>query len=67
MQRRLQGEVQRAAAALEELGAGPPQVVAVDSRSGDGQRTALTARKLRATPPQYPRRPGVPRKRPIGS
>lgn len=67
MWRWLQEEVARARAALDALGAGPPAVFPVDSHSGDGQRTALVAHKLRETPAAYPRRAGMPRKRPLGA
>lgn len=61
----MQEEVRRGAAAVQQLGGGPPRVVPVASHSGDGQRTALVVAKVGATPDRYPRRSGVPRKRPL--
>lgn len=38
----------------------------VASISSEGQRTAVVVRKVRETPAEYPRRAGVPKKRPLG-
>lgn len=64
---RLQEEVSRGSAALQLLGGGPPRIVPVASHSDDGQRNALVVAKLSATPARFPRRSGVPRKRPLGA
>ena len=59
-------EVARAAAAIEALGGAAPKVVPVDSFSGDGQRfTAVVVQKASPTPNKYPRRAGLPNKRPL--
>ena len=59
-------EVARAAAAIEALGGAAPKVVPVDSFSGDGQRfTAVVVQKASPTPNKFPRRAGLPNKRPL--
>lgn len=52
--------------ALGILGADELEVVRLDPFSGSRDRLAYVARKLRATPSAYPRRAGVPVKRPLG-
>ena len=59
-------ELARAAAAIEALGGAAPKVVPVNSFSGDGQRfTAVVVQKASPTPEKYPRRAGLPSKRPL--
>lgn len=53
----------RAAAAV--LGLGAPRRVGVPPRPGADVRSLWVLRKEAATPPRYPRRPGMARKRPI--
>jgi 16S rRNA (guanine527-N7)-methyltransferase len=52
-----------AAAAL--LGLAPEPVLAVEPYSGSERRTLHVYRKVAATPPGYPRRPGIATKRPL--
>jgi 16S rRNA (guanine527-N7)-methyltransferase len=52
-----------AAAAL--LGLAPETVLAVEPYSGSERRTLHVYRKVAATPPGYPRRPGIATKRPL--
>jgi 16S rRNA (guanine527-N7)-methyltransferase len=52
--------------ALGILGADELEVVRLDPFTGSRDRLAYVARKLRATPSMYPRRAGVPLKRPLG-
>lgn len=57
-------DVEAAAHAIEVLGGSPPQILAAASearRSG----TIVVVTKHRATPQAYPRRPGVPSRRPL--
>lgn len=60
-----QTEVATASNALGQLGGGPAEVWTVDSWSADGQRTAVVVRKVRDTPTCFPRKPGVPAKKPL--
>jgi 16S rRNA (guanine527-N7)-methyltransferase len=53
----------RAAAAV--LGMSEPAPIAVNPFSGAGERTLYLSSKARVTPPGYPRRVGMARKRPI--
>lgn len=61
-----QDEVNSSQQAIQQLGGELHAVVGVDSFSGDGQRTAVLVNKVAPTPAQYPRRSGVPKKRPLG-
>ncbi len=61
-----QAEVDGAARAVKLLGGGPPAVHAVESVAPGGmQRTAVVVAKEGPTPEKYPRRPGLPSKRPL--
>jgi 16S rRNA (guanine527-N7)-methyltransferase len=53
-------DLSRTSVVSQRLGGGEPQVVPVD-----GGRALLVAPKLEPTPPGFPRRPGVARKRPL--
>lgn len=52
--------------ALAILGAETPETKRAQSFPGAENRWLLVARKNRATPSAYPRRPGIPAKRPLG-
>ena len=54
-----------AARAIKLLGGGAASQQAVASFAEHGQRTAVTVRKLSATPGVYPRQHGAPRKAPL--
>ena len=59
-------EVAAAETALETLGGSPPVANDVASVGPDGKfRTAVVSRKEKPTPDKYPRRAGVPNKRPL--
>ncbi|CAK9861864.1 unnamed protein product [Sphagnum jensenii] len=60
-----QEEVEAAKAAVELLGASMVSLCAVDSEGPLGQRTAVVCLKDHATPAKYPRRAGMPNKRPL--
>jgi len=60
-----QEEVEAAKAAVELLGASTVSLCAVDSEGPLGQRTAVVCLKDHATPAKYPRRAGMPNKRPL--
>jgi 16S rRNA (guanine527-N7)-methyltransferase len=60
-----QEEVEAAKAAVELLGASKVSLCAVDSEGPLGQRTAVVCLKDHATPAKYPRRAGMPNKRPL--
>jgi 16S rRNA (guanine527-N7)-methyltransferase len=62
----MKGEVEPAAAALSALGAGPPVVHPAPS-AGRARGRVVEVPKLRPTPPAFPRRPGVPNRRPLGA
>jgi 16S rRNA (guanine527-N7)-methyltransferase len=52
--------------ALGILGADGMEIVRLDPFFGSRDRVVYVARKLRETPDAYPRRAGVPQKRPLG-
>ena len=56
----------QAVAALGILGAGELEMVRLDPFTGSRERSVYLATKLEETPSAYPRRAGVPRKRPLG-
>ena len=58
-------ELKHGTTALRELGAGPPRLVPAGPASLGGH-TFVLARKERATPERYPRRPGEPGRKPLG-
>jgi 16S rRNA (guanine527-N7)-methyltransferase len=57
-------DVSRATHAIEVLGGSLDTVAAAPSRAR-GEGTVVIVRKVAATPGAYPRRPGVPRRRPL--
>jgi 16S rRNA (guanine527-N7)-methyltransferase len=61
----VQDEVLSSRHAIEKLGGELQGVMGVDSFSSDGQRTAVVVKKVSATPSQFPRRSGIPKKRPL--
>ena len=52
--------------ALGILGAEELAEIRLDPFAGARDRSAYLARKVRITPGEYPRRPGIPVKRPLG-
>jgi 16S rRNA (guanine527-N7)-methyltransferase len=52
--------------ALDILGAGALAAVRLESFPGAENRWAYVAEKMAATPERFPRRPGIPAKRPLG-
>jgi 16S rRNA (guanine527-N7)-methyltransferase len=56
----------QASHALGILGADKMEVVRLDPFPGSRDRSAYVARKVRPTPDTYPRRAGMPAKRPLG-
>ncbi|HVH31052.1 MAG TPA: RsmG family class I SAM-dependent methyltransferase [bacterium] len=58
-------EVGAGARASATLGGGPPGQMKFQLPDGV-RRVIVTIEKVAATPPEYPRRPGVPAKRPLG-
>ncbi|RZC87376.1 hypothetical protein C5167_035915 [Papaver somniferum] len=60
-----QEEVKNAEKAIGMLGASMLQMLAVESHSPYGQRTAVFCSKDRLTPKKYPREPGTPAKVPL--
>ena len=58
-------EVREAQAALEELGGAVEETVRLTTPSQERALTLLIVRKTGETPERYPRRPGIPRKRPL--
>ena len=59
-----EAEVEESAAALERLG-GRFEKVEWDTGSGLDRRSLVFIEKITRTPDKYPRRPGIPRKRPL--
>ncbi len=62
---RIQDELASAAGAIALLGGDPPSVIAAELGGGE-KRSLVVIGKRHPTPPGFPRRPGVPRRRPIG-
>ncbi len=58
-------EVREAQAALEELGGTVEEALLLKVAGQERAPTLLIVRKVGATPERYPRRPGIPRKRPL--
>jgi 16S rRNA (guanine527-N7)-methyltransferase len=63
-QKTARDEVDRAARAIEVLGGAPNSVAAAPS-SARRAGTVVIVDKVRPTPPAYPRRPGVPARKPL--
>ena len=61
----MKGEVEDAARAIAALGGGDPVVIPAPS-AARRRGVIVVVPKLSPTPAMYPRRPGVPSKRPIG-
>ena len=59
-------EISRAARAINILGGNLREVKRVDLEEFAGERYLVVIDKVLPTPEQYPRRPGIPAKRPIG-
>jgi 16S rRNA (guanine527-N7)-methyltransferase len=60
----MKGQVEDAAAAIAALGGGDPSVLPAPSPERE-QGVVVVVPKLAATPDAYPRRPGVPHRRPL--
>ncbi len=61
----IQAELTEAAQACKELGGGQPEVKPVPQEVLGGERVLLVVDKVSGTPDRYPRRAGVPAKRPL--
>ncbi len=61
----VQGEVQRAQAAISTLGGQLKRFVSIDIAGLGEQRYLVLIEKVAATPEKYPRRAGIPLKRPL--
>jgi len=62
----MKGEVEEAAEALRVLGGGPPASAPAPSAARE-RGVVVVVPKIAPTPPEYPRRPGIPARRPIGT
>ena len=60
-------ELTEATKAFTALGGGDPVTIPVTVPGTDLQRSLIRVRKESPTPSRYPRRPGIPAKRPIGT
>lgn len=58
-------EVKSAHSALQTLGGEVLEITSVDSHGNKGQKTAILTRKIKPTPSKYPRKAGIPTKRPL--
>lgn len=58
-------EVDRAARAAAQLSSGPPELVELQVPGSDTPRWAMIVRKIGVIGPRYPRRTGVPSRRPL--
>lgn len=50
---------------IEILGGGEPEILPVDLTETQQSHTLVVIPKLTASPAKYPRRPGIPSKRPL--
>ena len=60
-----EGEIQKAGHALSILGGEISEIVNLDLPNDSGQRTLIVMKKIAPTPAAYPRRAGMPSKKPI--
>jgi 16S rRNA (guanine527-N7)-methyltransferase len=60
-------EISRAGRAISVLGGNLREVKKIDLEEFTDERQLIVIDKVAVTPPQYPRRPGMPSKRPIGA
>lgn len=58
-------ELQEASAAIEILGGGDARVIEVDIPGRDWRHSLCIIEKIKQTPEKYPRRAGIPEKRPL--
>ena len=58
-------EVERGKSAVAEMGGDVREVMAVEAEGLERAATLVVLEKVRPTPDRYPRRPGVPEKRPV--
>ncbi len=58
-------EISQATKAISTLGGNLREVKRVELEEFTDERQLIIIEKVSATPPQYPRRPGIPAKRPI--
>lgn len=58
-------ELSEALAAIELLGGSPERMVELELPEGAGRRSLVVIRKVSLTPARYPRRQGIPAKRPL--
>jgi 16S rRNA (guanine527-N7)-methyltransferase len=63
----LAAEIAAAAYACETLGGAPPTIVPITLPTLDDGRALVVVEKAAATPPAYPRRPGLPAKHPLAA
>ncbi len=61
----IEQEVNKASRAITVLGGSLREIKAVDLEELGGERRLIVINKVGPAPPEYPRRPGVPAKRPI--
>ena len=61
----VEGEVERARNAVRLLGGGEPRTYGVTPPGSDVARSLVVVDKVRGTPERFPRRPGIPAKRPL--
>ena len=62
----MEEEVRAASAAIATLGGSTAQVLPVRVDGLDDERSLITVDKIKPTPARFPRRPGMPSKRPLG-
>ena len=58
-------EIEKSARAIAVMGGRLKEITAVDSDVFDDNRCLVIIEKVKSTPEEYPRRPGMPEKRPI--
>ena len=58
-------EISQSESAIKTLGGKLDSVIPISLPNGMGERTLIHIRKITPTPEKYPRRPGVPKKKPL--
>jgi 16S rRNA (guanine527-N7)-methyltransferase len=61
----IKDELEQAGRAIEVMGGKLTKAALVDPKLFDDERYLVVIKKVKPTPPEYPRRPGMPEKRPL--
>lgn len=62
---RIDEEINASAKAIRVLGGSPAEIKTIDMPEFNDNRCLIVVEKISSTPPQFPRRPGMPAKKPL--